>query len=258
MNIVLPVDIQSYIPSQNATGTAQARADNNSRPAIEPAQHNPAAKQSTQRHNEPAASFASHQGQSASKDKVSLSKQGQEALKQDASKKDASKKDSITELSEEDKKAVQDLKDRDREVKVHEQAHAAVGGQYAGSPSYEYQTGPDGKRYAVGGEVSIDVSEENEPEDTVQKMQIVRAAALAPAEPSTQDLKVAAEASQKEQQARAEVSESQLKPDEESEDENSQPAESKSNSVSHQQSKLAQAYSDFSASKTQSQFSTSA
>ncbi|MEQ9335590.1 MAG: putative metalloprotease CJM1_0395 family protein, partial [Miltoncostaeaceae bacterium] len=30
--------------------------------------------------------------------------------------------------------------------------HAAAGGQYAGAPSFTYQTGPDGKRYAVGGE----------------------------------------------------------------------------------------------------------
>ncbi len=116
-------------------------------------------------------------------------------------------------LTDDEKKEVQQLKDRDREVRVHEQAHAAVGGQYAGSPTYEYKTGPDGKKYAVGGEVSIDVSEEEKPEDTIQKMQVVRAAALAPAEPSTQDLKVAAEASQKESTARAELSKSDLQSD---------------------------------------------
>ena len=116
------------------------------------------------------------------------------------------------ELDPEQQRKVQELKDRDREVRAHEQAHAAVGGQYASAPSYEYETGPDGKKYAVGGEVSIDVSEEEKPEDTVTKMQVVRAAALAPAEPSAQDLKVAAEASQKESQARAEVSQNKLSP----------------------------------------------
>lgn len=120
-------------------------------------------------------------------------------------KKPAEKGAGDTELEQTEQKEVEDLKARDTEVRLHEQAHAAVGGQYAGSPSYEYETGPDGRQYAVGGEVSIDVSEENEPEDTVSKMQVVRAAALAPAEPSTQDYKVAAEASQKEQRARAEV-----------------------------------------------------
>lgn len=110
------------------------------------------------------------------------------------------------ELSSEEQRVVDELKKRDQEVKAHEQAHAAVGGQYAGAPSYEYQMGPDGKRYAVGGEVSIDVSEESSPEKTVAKMQIVRAAALAPAEPSSQDLKVAAQATQTESRARVELS----------------------------------------------------
>ncbi len=109
-------------------------------------------------------------------------------------------------LTPEEQKTVQELKARDIEVRAHEQAHAAVGGQYAGSPQYDYQTGPDGKRYAVGGSVSIDVSAESDPKATIQKMQIVKRAAMAPAEPSAQDYKVAAAATQKEQEARAELS----------------------------------------------------
>ncbi len=139
-------------------------------------------------------------------DKVSLSEQAQTTLRQ--SNPDHG-------LTKEEQAEVQILKQRDQEVRAHEQAHAAVGGQYAGSPQYEYETGPDNKKYAVGGEVSIDVSEEKEAEDTIRKMQIVRAAALAPAEPSSQDLKVASEASQKEQQARAELSKEGLSGSEE-------------------------------------------
>lgn len=104
-----------------------------------------------------------------------------------------------------EKREVQDLKDRDREVRAHEQAHAAVGGQYAGAPSYDFETGPDGRQYAVGGEVSIDISKESTPEETVQKMQQVRASALAPNEPSPQDFRVASEANQKATEARAEI-----------------------------------------------------
>lgn len=107
----------------------------------------------------------------------------------------------------EEKREVQELKARDREVRAHEQAHAAVGGEYAGSPSYDFETGPDGKQYAVGGEVSIDISEERDPEATLQKMQQVRAAALAPNEPSPQDLRVAGEASRKASEARADIAE---------------------------------------------------
>ena len=108
-------------------------------------------------------------------------------------------------LTEEDRQEIEDLKARDQEVRTHEQAHAATGGQYAGSPQYEYTTGPDNKRYVTGGEVSIDISEEPSPEQTLRKMQQVRAAALAPAQPSSQDLKVAAEATQKAFDARNDI-----------------------------------------------------
>lgn len=87
------------------------------------------------------------------------------------------------------------LKARDREVRAHEAAHASVGGQYAGAPVFQYQRGPDGRRYAVGGEVSIDASPvADNPQATIRKLETVRAAALAPADPSPQDRQVAARA----------------------------------------------------------------
>ena len=97
-------------------------------------------------------------------------------------------------LSEGERKQLEELKDRDTEVHNHENAHQSAGGQFAGAPSYSYQTGPDGKRYAIGGEVSIDVSTEKDPAATIAKMESVRRAATAPAEPSPQDFKVAAAA----------------------------------------------------------------
>ena len=106
---------------------------------------------------------------------------------------------------QEEERKIRELKERDREVRTHEQAHASVGGQYAGAPQYEFERGPDGKQYAVGGEVSIDISEESTPEKTLEKMNQVKAAALAPNEPSAQDRKVAGEATQKAAEARAEI-----------------------------------------------------
>lgn len=107
------------------------------------------------------------------------------------------------ELTEEEQRALQELKRRDIEVRRHEQAHLAAGGQYVrGGANFSYTTGPDGRRYATGGEVSIDVSAERTPKATIRKMQIVRRAALAPAQPSPQDRQVAAQASQKEAEAR--------------------------------------------------------
>lgn len=105
-----------------------------------------------------------------------------------------------------EEKRIAELKARDQEVKVHEQAHAAIGGQYASAPTYEYETGPDGQQYAVAGEVRIDVSEvPNDPRATIQKMQQVKAAALAPAEPSNADRAVAAQASRTLMEAQAEL-----------------------------------------------------
>jgi hypothetical protein len=95
---------------------------------------------------------------------------------------------------------------RDQEVRVHEQAHAAVGGRYAGAPAYTFEQGPDGKRYAVSGEVSIDVAAvPNDPEATMRKMEVVIRAALSPAEPSAQDRQVAAQAQIQMAEARAEL-----------------------------------------------------
>ncbi len=95
------------------------------------------------------------------------------------------------------------LRLRDREVKAHELAHLANAGQYAtGGPSYTYQQGPDGRRYAVGGEVPVDLSNEQTPEATIRKMQAVRRAAMAPANPSAADRNIAALAGRKEAEAR--------------------------------------------------------
>lgn len=100
-------------------------------------------------------------------------------------------------LTEQELKQLTELKARDREVRAHEAAHQAVGGQYAGAMSFTYQRGPDGAQYAVGGEVSIDLSPvQGDPQATIEKMRIVRAAAMAPAEPSGQDRAVAAQAMQ--------------------------------------------------------------
>jgi hypothetical protein len=90
---------------------------------------------------------------------------------------------------------IRELAKRDAEVRAHEQAHAAAGGTFAGAPSYEYRRGPDGRSYAVSGEVSIDVSAvSGDPEATIQKMQQVKRAALAPRDPSDADRAIASTA----------------------------------------------------------------
>ncbi|MDP2714227.1 putative metalloprotease CJM1_0395 family protein [Rheinheimera sp.] len=132
----------------------------------------------------------------------SAEQQDAEREQQDAKQQQAEQQ----QAEQQEQAEVRELKARDQEVKTHEQAHAAVGGRYAGAPSYSYELGPDGKQYAVGGEVSIDISPvAGDPQATVQKMQQVRAAALAPAEPSSADRRIASEAAQRQIQAQAEL-----------------------------------------------------
>lgn len=106
---------------------------------------------------------------------------------------DASKK--FKELTDEEKREIASLKEHDHKVHTHEQAHMAIGRDLViGGPSYEYKTAPDGKRTAVGGEVSIDTSEvDDDPPATILKAGQFRQTALAPADPSAQDRAVAAE-----------------------------------------------------------------
>jgi len=111
-----------------------------------------------------------------------------------------------------------ELKKADTAVRAHEQAHlAAAGGLAKGGASFTYQKGPDGRKYAVGGEVQIDTSKGATPEETVAKMMRVRAAALAPANPSPQDRKVAQSASLTMSEARVETNMEGRKPEEQQE-----------------------------------------
>lgn len=105
----------------------------------------------------------------------------------------------------EQERAIQQLAARDAEVRAHEAAHAGAAGSLGGRPSLEYVVGPDGKRYAVGGEVSVDTSPGRTPEETIARARTIRAAATAPASPSAQDLAVAAAATRMESEAQAAI-----------------------------------------------------
>jgi hypothetical protein len=110
------------------------------------------------------------------------------------------------ERAEEDQQEVEELRQKDRQVRAHELAHKSTGGRYTGQIRYEYERGPDGKSYVVGGEVPIDVSPvPGDPAETIRKMDQVRRAALAPADPSGADRQVATLAARQAQQARLEL-----------------------------------------------------
>ena len=114
---------------------------------------------------------------------------------EDKETKENSKSSSASdELSDDEKRLVNDLQSRDAEVRTHEAAHQAAGGGMTGRASYSYQQGPDGKMYAIGGEVSISFKSASSPEETISNAAQVIAAAMAPSSPSGQDFAVASSA----------------------------------------------------------------
>jgi hypothetical protein len=110
-----------------------------------------------------------------------------------------------SQLTTEEKAEVRELQKRDREVRAHEAAHRAAAGGLASGGSYTYTRGPDGRSYAVAGEVSIRMPSTNSPEQRLRQAETVRRAALAPADPSPQDRQVAAQATAMAAQARGEI-----------------------------------------------------
>ncbi|ECR2111336.1 TPA: hypothetical protein R9B56_000854 [Campylobacter jejuni] len=109
------------------------------------------------------------------------------------------------ELSQKEVAQVRELQSIDRNVKAHEAAHQAAGGGLAGAASFTYTRGPDNQMYATAGEVPISMQKGNTPEETIANARQIAAAAMAPADPSPQDYKVAANAAKMEFEARAEA-----------------------------------------------------
>jgi hypothetical protein len=196
------ISVSRSIPDQRAQ--PETAPENAGRPEITPVfgNENSANKIGA---SEQGANPRSAQDGSAQKGSASIQDQSNE--KSERSENESKQQVRIQEQQQQqDLKLIRSLSQRDREVQAHENAHSAVGGQYAGSVNYTYQRGPDGVNYAVGGEVPIDVGIiQGNPQATLEKMQLVQRAALAPAEPSSQDRKVAAMAVQQANQARAEI-----------------------------------------------------
>ncbi|WP_304544205.1 putative metalloprotease CJM1_0395 family protein [Sulfurimonas microaerophilic] len=129
-----------------------------------------------------------------------------EDKKESSTQKDSkSSNNNLLKLDASEQQQVNKLQARDSEVRAHEAAHKAAGGGLAGSASFSYQKGPDGKMYAIGGEVPISFKEGSTPQETITNARQVVAAAMAPANPSPQDYSVASSARMVEMQAQQEL-----------------------------------------------------
>jgi len=90
-------------------------------------------------------------------------------------------------------RVLQKFKNKDAEIRTHEQAHASIG--HTTSPiSYNYQEGPDGKMYAVGGSVRLDTSIPDDPNAAMLKLDMLQKAASASINPSSADNAISSQA----------------------------------------------------------------
>ena len=137
------------------------------------------------------------------------------------------------ELTQDQKMQVIELQRRDLEVRTHEAAHMSAGAGLTTGASYSYQRGPDNKMYAIGGEVGIDTSPGKTPEETLKKAAQIKRAALAPAQPSSADLQVAATATNMEIDAKMEIQKNQNQETKEKTEQNSQNSQSSQDTSSY-------------------------
>ncbi len=91
--------------------------------------------------------------------------------------------------------ALQQLKQRDAEVKAHEASHMNSAGVLTiGGPRYTYQIGPDGKPYAIGGKVTLATQPARDSRTAEINARNLKKAALSVHDPSPQDLSAASSA----------------------------------------------------------------
>lgn len=86
---------------------------------------------------------------------------------------------------------IKEMAAKEASVVQHERMHLLAGGSSAGTPSYIYELGPDGKRYISGGEVTFYAGGGN-PEAVAKSSEKVEKAVALVKDPSNADLHAAA------------------------------------------------------------------
>jgi len=131
----------------------------------------------------------------ADADRVTLSDQAKARLQNGRDPRDDASPDPERGTNAEERQRLRELRARDREVRSRETAQDAVAGRLApGSPRFQYEIGPDGRRYAVSGGVNVRIPPTANPEDSIQVARQAFRAATAPSTPSVHDRVVARQA----------------------------------------------------------------
>jgi hypothetical protein len=84
------------------------------------------------------------------------------------------------------------FKSADSHIRAHEQNHASHGTTTA-PIQYNYQMGPDGKMYAVGGSVRLDTSIPDDPKAAQIKLDQIKRSANTNSDPSGADIGISSE-----------------------------------------------------------------
>lgn len=88
----------------------------------------------------------------------------------------------------EKQRTIDRLKNRDREVRLHEMSHSTSPDLIKIGPAqFDYTIGPDGKAYATGGNVTLTTGNPGTPEEALVKARALKQASMAPGEPSSKD-----------------------------------------------------------------------
>ena len=90
-------------------------------------------------------------------------------------------------------RVLEKFKTSDSNIRSHEQIHASIG--HTTAPiSYNYQEGPDGKMYAVGGHVRLDTSIPDDPKAAAFKLDQIQRASSGPTNLSSTDTSISTQA----------------------------------------------------------------
>jgi len=103
------------------------------------------------------------------------------------------KNENPSQLTSQEKAELAKLQSIDSKVRAHEAAHQS-GTAASGGASFTYEKGPNGVMYAVSGEVPVRMQSGSTPQETITNAQGVISTALAPADPSPQDISIASKA----------------------------------------------------------------
>ncbi|MGE6513725.1 putative metalloprotease CJM1_0395 family protein [Lysinibacillus sphaericus] len=114
-------------------------------------------------------------------------------------------KEEAKEVKPQQRALISDLQQTEKNVRAHEQVYKAVGGDKTETFSYTQSTELAGKLNSSDEEVAITDDAGIAPDETLQILEQVRSAALAPVNPSSQDLRLAAFADAQIQQMQTKV-----------------------------------------------------